>query len=58
MEEKDKGPAYKCLETAIANSEVMIQACASLIDALEKNPELDPHMCKAFGIRSVGPLPK
>lgn len=55
MEEKDKGAAYKCLETAVANSEAMIEACATLMAALEKNPELDSHMCKAFGIRPLPP---
>ena len=54
-EEKKKGLAYECLQNAVDTNTAVNASCKAVLVMLEKYPELDQHLCKAFGLR---PMPK
>ena len=46
----ERGFAYDCLSKAVAKNTETIKACNVLLELLEKHPELDKHICTAFGL--------
>ena len=44
------GFAHTCLSNAVGKNTEVIKSCNVILEVLEKHPELDKHICTAFGL--------
>ena len=51
-----RGFAHTCLSNAVGKNTEVIKSCNVILEVLEKHPELDKHLCVAFGLLPMQPF--
>ena len=51
-----RGFAHTCLSNAVGKNTEVIKSCNVILEVLEKHPELDKHICTAFGLLPMQPF--
>jgi hypothetical protein len=51
-----RGFAHTCLSNAVGKNTEVIKSCNVILEVLEKHPELDRHLCVAFGLQPMQPF--